>query len=154
MKSSQDKNLGAGQPCARFSLRLRRALCAGKLRGIRYMERTRPVTPSEPTTKPLPGWFWTIVIGRRPRFTLVRIVILVVVCVAVFKFVLLPIQIDGPSMLPTYRQKGVNFVNQLAYRNHGPQRGDVVAIRFAGPSIMLMKRVVGLPGETISSTAP
>lgn len=53
-------------------------------------------------------------------------------------------------MFPTYSDWGVNFVNRLAYRHTLPQRGDVVGIRMAGPSIMLMKRIVGMPGETIA----
>ena len=53
-------------------------------------------------------------------------------------------------MLPTYKENGVNFVNCLAYAFHPPQRGDVVAIRYAGRSVMLCKRIVGLPGEMIA----
>ena len=79
-----------------------------------------------------------------------RIVILVVVCFVVAKFILLPIRISGPSMLPTYSEHGVNFVNRLAYLFHEPRRGDVVAIRLAGPSVMFMKRIIGLPGETVT----
>jgi signal peptidase I len=66
---------------------------------------------------------------------------------------LLPIRVDGPSMLPTYRESSVNFVNRLAYLKNEPQRGDVVAVRYSGKSIMLMKRVVGLPGESIEFVA-
>jgi len=53
-------------------------------------------------------------------------------------------------MMPTYRDNQINVVNHLAYRGREPQRGDVVAIRFAGPRMLLMKRVVGLPGETVA----
>ena len=95
------------------------------------------------------SWVRTIIIGRNPRLTLIRIVVVVVTAVVLFKFVLLPVRVDGPSMLPTYKQGAVNFVNRLAYRNSDPKRGDVVAVRYSGHSIMLMKRVVGLPGETI-----
>ena len=79
-----------------------------------------------------------------------RIVIWVVTCFGVAKFVLLPIRVEGVSMLPTYKENRVNFVNRLAYLRSPPKRGDVVAIRLAGPSIMYMKRIVGLPGETVS----
>jgi signal peptidase I len=96
-----------------------------------------------------PSWARRVIIGRNPRRTFIRILVLVVVSVVVFKWVLLPIRLDGPSMLPTYRSGSVNFVNRLAYWNSEPQRGDVVAVRYSGHSIMLMKRVVGLPGETI-----
>ena len=64
--------------------------------------------------------------------------------------VLLPIAVKGPSMFPTYQTSGVNFVNRLAYRFRDPQRGDIVAIRTSGLSIMFMKRIVGLPGETVA----
>lgn len=95
------------------------------------------------------SWVRTIIIGRNPRLTLIRTVVLVVTAVVVFKFVLLPVRVDGPSMLPTYQQGAINFVNRLAYLKAEPKRGDVVAVRYSGYSIMLMKRVVGMPGETI-----
>ena len=121
----------------------------------------------------LPHWLRIVLIGRRPRFTLVRIVVLAVVAFMVFGFILLPVRIAGPSMLPTYRTGGVNVVNRFAYLRHEPRRGDIVTIRISGteysagelftdlkhlhlefgrlfrPSMMYMKRVVGLPGETI-----
>lgn len=81
--------------------------------------------------------------------TLVRAVILAVLTVIIFKTAVLPVRVTGISMLPSYKDGRVNFINRLAYRKRNPQRGDVVGVRFAGPSIMLLKRVVGLPGERI-----
>ncbi len=98
----------------------------------------------------LQSWWMRIVFGRRPRRTLVRLIVLVVASVVIFGFVLIPIRIDGISMEPTYRDGRVNFVNRLAYAWSKPKRGDVVAIKTTGMSIMFMKRIVGLPGETIS----
>ena len=95
-------------------------------------------------------------------------IVLIVLSFVVFKFVLLPIRVEGISMLPTYQDHSVNFVNRLAYLRREPQRGDVVSIRFdreetntltgtppAGdwlktPHVMLLKRVIGLPGETVA----
>jgi signal peptidase I len=99
---------------------------------------------------PLPGWLRTALIGRRPKRTLVRLAILVVVSFVLFGYLLLPIRIKGISMLPTYKENRVNFVNRLAYRRHEPQRGDVVAIRTTGLHIMYMKRIIGLPRETVA----
>jgi len=102
------------------------------------------------------SWLRTIIIGRNPRLTAVRLLVVVVVILLLRAYVLLPIQVDGPSMLPNYREQSINVVNRLAYLNREPQRGDVVAIRYSGVStfsfkgsVMLMKRVVGLPGETV-----
>ena len=44
----------------------------------------------------------------------------------------------------------MNFVNTLSYRFHEPRRGDVVAIAMAGRRMMLLKRIIGLPGETVA----
>lgn len=91
-----------------------------------------------------------MVIGHRPDLTFLRIAVLVVVCVILRQFVLLPIRVQGISMEPTYRTGQIECVNRLAYLRHEPQRGDVVSVRLAGDSIMFMKRIIGLPGETVS----
>lgn len=116
----------------------------------------------------LPRWVRIVVMGRNPKTTLIRVVVLIVTSLVVFKFILLPIRVEGISMLPTYQDRSVNFVNRLAYLRHEPQRGDVVSIRLdrgetnapagipqaAGwlktPHVMLLKRIIGLPGETVA----
>ena len=97
-----------------------------------------------------PHWLRVIAIGRNPSITLVRILVLAVTCFIVFKFVLLPIKVDGISMEPTYRNGQINCINRLAYFQHEPRRGDIVSVRLAGASVMYMKRIIGLPGETVS----
>jgi len=112
-----------------------------------------------PAESPTSGfWFWlhVITIGRRPKRTLVRLAVLVVAAVVLFKFVLVPIRVVGFSMEPTFHNRAVNFINRLAYVRAQPRRGDVVGLRMdpentnAPLQIMLLKRLVGLPGETIS----
>jgi signal peptidase I len=95
-------------------------------------------------------WWCVILVGRRPKRTLARIAVLVSVCFVLFRFVLAPIRLQGPSMLPTYREGQIHVINRLAYRFHEPRRGDVVAIKYAGEHLLLLKRIVGLPGETVS----
>jgi len=99
--------------------------------------------------KPTHHWLRTLTIGRNPRVTLIRAAILAVVTVVAFKTAVLPVRVSGGSMEPTFRENRINFINRLAYLRHEPQRGDVVGIRFAGRSVMLLKRIVGLPGELI-----
>jgi signal peptidase I len=96
-----------------------------------------------------PGWMQRVLIGRNPRNTVIRIVALTVTCFVVFRFVLLPIRIFGPSMLPTYRERGINFINCAAYWFTEPKRGDVVGVELAGHSVMYLKRIIALPGETL-----
>ena len=92
--------------------------------------------------------------------TLLRVVVWVVLCFLIFKVVLVRVQVDGISMLPTYKDHSKKWINRLAYLFHEPRRGDVVAISFSPvkgaadglepPHIMLVKRIIGLPGETVA----
>ncbi len=107
----------------------------------------------ETKTRGIPRWLQAIVIGRRPKRTLLRLSLLVsfaFVAFLIFSFVLYPVRITGPSMFPTYRNGQINFINRLAYLRHEPQRGDVVGIRFSGNHLMYVKRIVGMPGESIA----
>ena len=97
-----------------------------------------------------PAWVRRVLIGRNPARTLARAVLWIILLVVLRSYVLLPIRVEGVSMLPTYKENGINFVNCLSYVFRAPQRGDVVAIRFAGRSYMLCKRIVGMPGEIIA----
>ncbi len=94
-------------------------------------------------------WLKRILIGRNPQRTLARVVIWVALGLLIPKFVLLPVRIQGISMMPTYQDHRINFVNRLAYAFHDPRRGDVVAIKLGGERIMYLKRIVALPGETL-----
>ncbi len=106
---------------------------------------------SRATEEPIrPHWLRVALIGRRPKATLGRIAVLGITCLVTFKFILLPIRVDGISMMPTYHTGQVNCVNRLAYLRHEPQRGDIVSVRLAGTSVMYMKRIIGLPGETVA----
>ena len=52
-------------------------------------------------------------------------------------------------MEPTYPNGGVDFCWRLRYLLSEPRRHDVVAVRFAGSQVMLLKRVVASEGEQV-----
>lgn len=56
--------------------------------------------------------------------------------------------VDGSSMEPNYHNGDVLKINLVAYLTSEPQRYDVVAIHT--PSMDLIKRIIALPGETVS----
>lgn len=63
------------------------------------------------------------------------------------------VPLDGPSMQPGLHSDERVLVNSLAYIFSGPQRGDVVV--FHPPTVpneRYIKRVIGLPGDTIVIT--
>jgi signal peptidase I len=110
------------------------------------MENTDPV-PEQPASNP--PWWSRMVYGRNIRTTLVRASISAVILVVLFKLVLLPVRITGMSMLPTYRNGTINFVNRAAFWFREPRRGDVVGYALTGEHAMYFKRVIAVPGETI-----
>jgi len=91
-----------------------------------------------------------LVFGTNPRRTLVRVLVLSSLSFVVFKWVLIPIRAEGISMEPTYQSGSLNLVNRLAYQYRKPNRGDIIAIKLAGPHVLYVKRVIGLPGEHIA----
>jgi len=90
------------------------------------------------------------VFGQNPRRTAVRVLVLAAISFITFRWVLIPIRTEGSSMLPTYTPDRLHFVNRLAYGAGGPARGDIVAIKMAGPHVLYVKRIVGLPGERVA----
>lgn len=86
------------------------------------------------------------------RKFLVRILIVAVTAVVVFKYVFIPFRIHGDSMWPTYKDGAVNFSFRPAYLFSKPGRNDVVTIRLAGNRVMLLKRIVALENDTVAFT--
>lgn len=75
---------------------------------------------------------------------------LALVSFVTFGWVLIPMRAEGISMEPTYQTGTFHLVNRFAFASRSPARGDVVAIRLAGPHVLYVKRVVGLPGERVA----
>ncbi|HZC06247.1 MAG TPA: signal peptidase I [Ktedonobacterales bacterium] len=60
-------------------------------------------------------------------------------------------QVDGPSMTPTLLNSQYILVNKADYYLHTPQRGDVIVFRYPrDPSRDFVKRVIGVPGDTVT----
>lgn len=96
------------------------------------------------------GLIRRFVFGSHPRRTTVRVLVLAAISFVTFKWVLLPIRAEGISMQPTYQSGSLKFVNRFAFAYRPPARGDIVAIRLAGPHVVIVKRIIGLPGERVA----
>jgi signal peptidase I len=90
-----------------------------------------------------------IVFGRHPRRTLVRVLVLAGISFITFGWVLIPVRAEGISMLPTFQSGSLHLVSRVAYSYSTPSRGDVIAIRLAGPHVLYVKRIIALPGERV-----
>jgi signal peptidase I len=100
--------------------------------------------------------------GPRPRRWILEwsvvLVVAVGLAVAVRAFVLQTYFIPSPSMEPTLLIGDRILVDKVSYHLHDVKRGDIVVFakppkEVADPSIKdLVKRVIGLPGDTVSSS--
>ena len=74
----------------------------------------------------------------------------VVIALVINLFLAQATQVLGQSMEPNLHSTQRVVVEKVTYRFlHGPWRGDIVVIDLPGQTEMLIKRVVGLPGESI-----
>ena len=84
------------------------------------------------------------------------LVVALVIAITVRSLILQQFYISGPSMETTMFQDNRVLVNKLSYRLHDIHRGDVVVfdrVTVDGEVVQhddLIKRVIGLSGETIS----
>ncbi len=87
---------------------------------------------------------------RYNRAFFIRVLVLAVLAFVFFRFVCRPMVLDGQSMYPNYHSGTLNFCWVPTFWFRAPARGDVVALRYAGDRVLLLKRIIGLPGETLS----
>lgn len=109
------------------------------------METTQPETQfqPEPATEQPTNW-------KRLVLDILETVILAVVLYFGINAVSARVRVDGFSMNPTLQNGEYILVNKMAYKTGKPQRGDIVVFMF--PMNLeedLIKRVIGLPGESV-----
>jgi len=88
---------------------------------------------------------------------LVKIAVIAFVIVAPIRYFLFqPFIVSGASMVPNFASGDYLIIDEISYRFVDPQRGDVIVFNtdfipgYAGQRFI--KRVVGLPGETVDIT--
>ncbi len=82
---------------------------------------------------------------------IMEVFLLTLILFFTLRAVFLNFRIMGTSMLPTLHDGEYVFVYRLAYWRHPPRRGDIIVFRHPyNPKRTLIKRVIGLPGETVS----
>ncbi|MBN1285662.1 MAG: signal peptidase I [Anaerolineae bacterium] len=93
-------------------------------------------------------------LSRRGRWIkeLLQTLLMIVAIYTLLNLALPRYMVEGRSMEPNFHDGQRLFVSRLAYMFDAPGRGDVVVIRnprLAGGED-LIKRVIGLPGETVT----
>ena len=86
--------------------------------------------------------------------TILEYVVLAVVAIAVAlliqAFLVKPYRIPSPSMEDTLLIGDRVLVDRISWRFSEPQRGDIVVFHSPVPGPVLIKRIIGMPGDTMS----
>lgn len=68
-------------------------------------------------------------------------------------FLIQPFYVKGASMEPNFFDHEYLIIDEVSYRFRTPERGDIVVFRYPNdPSQFFIKRVIGMPGETVEIT--
>jgi signal peptidase I len=106
-----------------------------------------PVSPGAetPPAAPSPARY-----GALAR-EIIETVLLTALIYAAVNFATGRFRVEGDSMQPTLHPDQYVLIDKVSYRLNPPQRGDVVVFRYPlDPTRDFIKRVIGLPGETVA----
>lgn len=77
-------------------------------------------------------------------------VIVFIIAFALRYFAVQPFIVDGESMMPNFVNNEYLLAEKISYSTGTPKRGDVTVFRYPkNPSVSYIKRIIGLPGETV-----
>ncbi|MFH1129155.1 MAG: signal peptidase I [Patescibacteria group bacterium] len=78
------------------------------------------------------------------------VVISLAIIVPIRYFLIQPFFVKGASMEPNYLDGDYLIIDEISYRFETPKRGEVIIFRYPlDPTQFFIKRVIGLPGETV-----
>src|SRR3990167_4672233 len=79
------------------------------------------------------------------------VIVALLIVVPIRYFVFQPFFVRGQSMEPNFYNGDYLIVDELSYQFRAPQRGEVVVFKYPNDTTQrYIKRIVGLPGETIA----
>lgn len=86
-----------------------------------------------------------------PIWEIVKIIVVaLVIVVPVRYFLFQPFVVKGQSMEPNFENGDYLIVDEISYRIKNPERGEVIVFKYPYlPSQRYIKRIIGLPGETV-----
>ncbi len=79
------------------------------------------------------------------------VIVALIIIVPLRYYVVQPFFVLGASMEPNFENGDYLIIDEISYKFSSPKRGDVVVFKYPfNPKEYYIKRIIGLPGETIS----
>jgi signal peptidase I len=105
---------------------------------------SNPGSPQSPESAPLPQFRRELRSWTRDLAVALGLALVIII------FLYQPVKVEGTSMAPLLSDQERIFINKFIYRFEPIERGDVVVFWYPlDRSKSFIKRVVGLPGESI-----
>ena len=82
------------------------------------------------------------------KFSL-QLLAIVAVTTVTFTKIIIPVRVDGQSMYPTLHDEDIAIVNALSLERSDIKRFDIVVLKCEKLDKDIVKRVIGLPGDTL-----
>lgn len=86
---------------------------------------------------------------RKYIYSIIEMILVVVATVCIFRFVVVPVRIDGSSMENTLHDQSIALINAFGIKAENIERFDVVVLYSDVLDEKIIKRVIGLPGDHI-----
>ena len=78
------------------------------------------------------------------------VVIALAIVIPIRYFLFQPFFVKGQSMEPSFGNGDYLIIDEISYRFREPERGEVIVFKYPqNPSQRFIKRIIGLPGETV-----
>lgn len=89
---------------------------------------------------------------KQSLFELLRFAVtILIIVIPIRTFIAQPFIVSGDSMFPTFKNREYLIIDQLSYYLRSPERGEVVVFKYPEDHRKyFIKRIIGLPGETVT----
>ncbi|MFR7590825.1 MAG: signal peptidase I [Longibaculum sp.] len=82
-------------------------------------------------------------------YSIIELIAVIIITTCIFKFVVIPVRIDGVSMENTLHDQSIALINAIGVKEENVKRFDVVVLYSEQLNEKIIKRVIGMPGDHI-----
>jgi signal peptidase I, bacterial type len=87
--------------------------------------------------------------NKKYLISFLEMMFMIAIIICIFKFIVIPVKIEGNSMESTLHNESVALINKIGVKEENIHRFDVVVVYSDTLNEKIIKRVIGMPGDHI-----
>ena len=87
------------------------------------------------------------IMKKETKKEILSYLIIIIIIILIRTFIITPVKVNGSSMDTTLKDGEIMILNKVKYKFNDIKRFDIVVVNYKNEK--LIKRVIGLPGETL-----